>query len=343
MTQYARSSAHDAIMPEANDDIIVPTLLSVLAHALLIGFIIYTHQTPDLNVPPSIEATMVSPEQLADIQGQILANRAAMAQSGAASSGDPEFDPTVEANEIIVGSANNAASASGSSASRHVPIFMRSDDPADAPVEDGLLLSAEQKKALQEKREAYQREVEKAAALFDQQIQQEQSGVTEAQRQQERERLQRLKELKAIQSKGPMIQKPTRPTPQTAGNKGSNKTTNINFADGDPIDTGSSDGRGSDSAKGGGSSDQSANYSSVASIRAAIKKYYVAPPNTQGVRVRVVVTINSSGGLADINVESDNEAIIREATRAVKNAVSTLNLNPEDSPIYVTLITSTSS
>ncbi|MDO5769678.1 MAG: hypothetical protein Q4P13_09245, partial [Psychrobacter sp.] len=257
MTQYARSSVHESLMPQDdNDDIIVPSLLSVLAHALLIGFIIYTHKTPELDNTPSIEATMISPEQLADMQGQILANRAALAESGAASAGDPEFTPTLPSDQLTPSSQATSSATSGARPSKSVPIFTHSDDPADAPIEDGLLLSAEQKQALQDKREAYRREVEKAATMFDEQINQEQTSVAEAERQKERERIQRLEELKAIQSKGPMIPRP-KSSASKAGNKGSSSTTNINLADGDPLYTGKSSGSSSDSAKGGGSSGRS--------------------------------------------------------------------------------------
>ncbi len=57
--------------PEGNG-LTLPTLLSVLAHALVIGILIYTYQHTDVETPGSIETVMVSPEQLAEMQGQIL-------------------------------------------------------------------------------------------------------------------------------------------------------------------------------------------------------------------------------------------------------------------------------
>ena len=49
--------------PEGNG-LTLPTLLSLLAHGLVIGILIYTYQNMDIETAGSIETTMVSPEQL---------------------------------------------------------------------------------------------------------------------------------------------------------------------------------------------------------------------------------------------------------------------------------------
>ena len=66
--------------PEGNG-LTLPTLLSVLAHGLVIGILVYTYQHTKTDTVESIETVMVSPEQLAEMQGQILANRAAAASA----------------------------------------------------------------------------------------------------------------------------------------------------------------------------------------------------------------------------------------------------------------------
>ena len=62
--------------PEGNG-LTLPALLSLLVHGIVIGLLIYTYQPPELETVGSIETIMVSPGELAEMQGQILANRAA--------------------------------------------------------------------------------------------------------------------------------------------------------------------------------------------------------------------------------------------------------------------------
>ncbi len=62
--------------PEGNG-LTLPMLLSLLAHGIVLGLLIYTYQPPELETVGNIETTMITPGELAEMQGQILANRAA--------------------------------------------------------------------------------------------------------------------------------------------------------------------------------------------------------------------------------------------------------------------------
>lgn len=140
------------------DGIALPLVLSVLAHVLLFGFIIYTHQTPDLDEPVNIETTMVSPEQLAAMQGQIRANReAAMAEVGAASVTDTQLTPSAATDYM-------PPTTQDSTTSTRVPVFIPSEDPSYLD-DDPLLYSREQKQRIQKANQEYQ---DRMAAIADQ-------------------------------------------------------------------------------------------------------------------------------------------------------------------------------
>ena len=66
--------------PEGNG-LTLPTFLSILAHGLVIGILIYSYQNMEVETAGTIETVMISPEQLAEMQGQIIANRAAAASA----------------------------------------------------------------------------------------------------------------------------------------------------------------------------------------------------------------------------------------------------------------------
>ncbi|MEJ6068223.1 energy transducer TonB, partial [Psychrobacter sp. 16-Bac2893] len=68
-TMHKAPTVYVPTEPEGNG-LTLPTLLSLLAHGLVIGILIYTYQNMDVETAGSIETTMVSPEQLAEMQGQ---------------------------------------------------------------------------------------------------------------------------------------------------------------------------------------------------------------------------------------------------------------------------------
>jgi hypothetical protein len=216
--------------PPEGDGITLPTLLSVLAHGLLIGFILYTHQAPTLETPPGIEATMVSPEQLAEMQGQILANRAAMAEMGASGAGDSEFAP-MESSESFSSQSSRSASAS-SSGSRRVPVFVRSDAPSDMPTEDGIMVTREYQQQVQEAEAEYERKMAELAAQIDQAWQNDEQAIQDQARQSEQIRQERVNQLKRIEASQPTVQRPKRPDAKTGNKSKDSDRISIDLADG---------------------------------------------------------------------------------------------------------------
>jgi hypothetical protein len=134
-------------------DGLTPTLLSLLAHGLIMGLLIYNYQNTDIETAGSIETVMVSPEQLAEMQGQILANRAAAAdgsQTDSSPSGAISNEP-LNPNDTSIATPNSTPSTS-----QRVPVFLQSDSDNDANTDANtndstdapILMSQEQQQRL---------------------------------------------------------------------------------------------------------------------------------------------------------------------------------------------------
>ena len=174
--------------PEGNG-LTLPTLLSVLTHGLVIGILIYTYQNTEADTVQSIETVMVSPEQLAEMQGQILANRAA-----AASAMQAESSASSE-------SFNGSVSQSNS---QRVPVFTRSNDPASQP----MLMSEEQHQRLFEQNQDYERRMAEWAAQLDESVTEEHGQVEQEKKEQLIEEQKQLGDFRNKQNNPPKITRP---------------------------------------------------------------------------------------------------------------------------------------
>lgn len=139
--------------PESNG-LKLPTLLSLLAHSLIIGILVYNYQTTEVETAGSIETVMVSPEQLAEIQGQILANRAAAntmpmnsSTSGSSSNAQPQISSV-------------STQTTSQTTSQHVPVFTQTEEPAGQPI----LMSEDHQQRLLEQNQEYERKMAEWAA-----------------------------------------------------------------------------------------------------------------------------------------------------------------------------------
>ncbi|WP_250162357.1 hypothetical protein [Psychrobacter sp. WY6] len=143
----------------------MPTLLSVLAHGLVIGILVYTYQHTKTDTVESIETVMVSPEQLAEMQGQILANRAAAASAMQAETSTSSASST--------SSSESFSDSASQPNSQRVPVFTRSNDPASQP----MLMSEEQHQRLLEQNQDYERRMAEWAAQLDESVTEEHGQV----------------------------------------------------------------------------------------------------------------------------------------------------------------------
>lgn len=317
--------------PEGNG-LTLPTLLSVLAHGIVIGILIYTYQHMDVDTVGSIETTMVSPEQLAQMQGQILANRAAASdgtQSDSNASGALSSEPF---------NSNDADNAGGvQSTSQRVPVFMQSDNAADGYSEAPILMSQEQHERLSEQSQSYESELAEWAAQQDELTLERLERIEENKRSDSSEESARLKEFRDKKNNPPKIEKPNssqRNIEITSGSSGGGGK-NYSLADGQSTLSGdsstSSPSRGSSRSASSGS--RGASNSEIINL---IRRNYNPPTAAKGStqRATLTITVNSSGDVVNVSASGPDSAVNDAAKQAV---MSTRNLPIDtDDPKYPT-------
>ena len=295
--------------PEGNG-LTLPTLLSLLAHCIVLGILIYTYQQPELEIAGSIETTMVTPGELAEIQGQILANRAASAEQAASASSSASAE--TQAN---VSDSSDTNQNSTQQSSQQVPVFTRSDEPATASSRP-LLMSEEQHQQRLEQMAEYNRNIAEVAAALDG------TQALEAFQQQQRDELiEEQKELKDFRTKSnnqPRVNKPTRSERNInidlGGSGNAGKT--FDLADGQSTVTGGSSSGTSNKSSGGS---RGASNSEIVNL---IRRHYNPPIGAKGStqRTTLSITVSANGDIVSVSASGSNEAVNEAAKQAVRNA-----------------------
>ena len=297
--------------PPDSDGLTLPTLLSLLAHGIVIGLLIYTYQQPSLETSGAIETTMVSPEQLAEMQAQILSNRAAAQAASQANSTLPA--ETSESTASTASTPPTAPSESATSSSQRVPVFMRSDDAADEPI----LMSENQQQRLAEQSAAYERNLAEwnaqAEALAIERLEQ----VEQRQQEDDAKERERLKEYRDKQKNttNPRINRPSKTDrnieietglPSSAGKtfdlSEGQSTADSRVADSQPAST-----RSSASASAGDFKN---------SIAAKIQRNLKAPLETQGITAKVALRLDNQGNVLSAKATGANSAVNDAAEQA---------------------------
>ena len=283
--------------PEGNG-LTLPTLLSVLAHGLVIGILVYTYQHTKTDTVESIETVMVSPEQLAEMQGQILANRAAAASAMQA--------------ETSTSSAPSTSSSESFS------------DSASQP----MLMSEEQNQRLLEQNQEYERNMAEFAAQLDESVTEEHSQVEQNKNEKLIEEQNQLGDFRNKQNNPPKITRPT----------ATDKNLKINTGDsgsaGQRYDL-EADGNSTTSNGGSGSTSRSTGVSD-SDIKALIKKNLISPEGAKGqtVLATLTITVDSSGIITGYNASGSNpkyNKALEDAARVTRK----LPIGPDD-PKYPT-------
>lgn len=271
--------------PES-DGLTLPTLLSLLAHGIVFGLLIYTYQQPTLEAAGAIETTMVSPEQLAELQGQILSNQAAAAEAAASASSAEAFASPTSSYSPDVTQSN----------SQSVPVFMRSDEVADDY--DGTL-QAFNKKMEQQAVDRIQAPRDEREQLF----------------LDEQEDLIVLKEVEKnpspkTQNNTPRVKRPSSTDRNIEIETGSSNSTGKTFdlSDGQSVVTGGS------SASSSGPSRSAGDYKK--GIADKIQRNLRAPIETQGMTARVALKLDSRGNVLSARASGGNDAVNRAAEDA---------------------------
>lgn len=301
--------------PEGNG-LTLPTLLSVLAHGLVIGILVYTYQHTKTDTVESIETVMVSPEQLAEMQGQILANRAAAASAMQA-----------ETSTSSASSASSSESFSDSASqpnSQRVPVFTRSNDPASQP----MLMSEEQHQRLLEQNQDYERRMAEWAAQLDESVTEEHGQVEQNKKEQLIEEQKQLGDFRNKQNNPPKITRPTATDKNLKINTGDSGSAGQRYdLEADGNSTTSNDGSGSTSRSTGASDSD---------IKALIKKNLISPEGAKGqtVLATLTITVDSSGIITGYNASGSNpkyNKALEDAARITRK----LPISPDD-PKYPT-------
>ena len=314
------------IEPESNG-LTLPTFLSVLAHALVIGLLIYNYQNTDIETSGTLETMMVSPEQLADMQGQILANRAAAAS---ASEMNDSASQAFSDEAFTANSSSMPQSSSSRSNPQQTPVFTYSDDPASQP----MLMSEEQHQRRVEQMQEYRRNMEETAALLDNTILEERSEIDDQRRDELLKERQRLQELLRKESNPVRINKPTS-SKRNVETTSSSSGKNYNILDGSSTDYNDS----TTSSTASGSSRSAASGSrgtSNSEIINLIKRNYNPPASAKGAtqRATLTITVNASGKVVNVSASGPDSAVNEAAEKAV---MSTGNLPIDtDDPKYPT-------
>ena len=301
--------------PEGNG-LTLPTLLSVLAHGLVIGILVYTYQHTKTDTVESIETVMVSPEQLAEMQGQILANRAAAASAMQAETSTSSASST--------SSSESFSDSASQPNSQRVPVFTRSNDPASQP----MLMSEEQHQRLLEQNQDYERRMAEWAAQLDESVTEEHGQVEQNKKEQLIEEQKQLGDFRNKQNNPPHIPRPT----------ATDKNLKINTGDsgsaGQRYDL-EADGNSTTSNGGSGSTSRSTG-ASDSDIKALIKKNLISPEGAKGqtVLATLTITVDSSGIITGYNASGSNpkyNKALEDAARVTRK----LPIGPDD-PKYPT-------
>jgi len=281
--------------PEGNG-LTLPMLLSLLAHGLVLGILIYAYQHTDVETAGSIETVMVSPEQLAEMQGQILANRAAAAEAMQTDSSTNGISSTLPPQTFDSGSTSQSTDQPNA---QRAPVFTRSDDPASAPI----LMNETQHQRLLEQNQEYERRMAEWAAKLDEAVLEEHEAVEQDKKKQLIEEQRRLDEFHQKQNNPPKI---TRPTPtdrnlkiDTGGSGSAGKTFDLSegqsTADSKPASTRSSASASADDFKN--------------SIAAKIQRNLKAPLETQGITAKVALRLDNQGNVLSAKATGANSAV----------------------------------
>ena len=314
--------------PEGNG-LALPTLLSLLAHGIIIGILIYNYQSTEIETTGSIETVMVSPEQLAEMQGQILANRAA------ASAMQTDSSTSESSTSILpeMTSSDTSSQSSSQSSSERVPVFTRSDEPASQP----MLMSQEHHQRLRAQNQEYERRMAEWAAEIDESAIQELDQVEQDKREQLIEEQKQLRDFRQKQNNPPKIRRPTatdRNIEIDTGGAG-NAGRTFSLSDGQSTISGdtstSSPSTGSSRSASGGS--RGASNSEIINL---IRRNYTPPTAAKGStqRATLTITVNANGNVVNVTA-SGPDSVVNEAARQAVLSTGSLPIDTDD-PKYPT-------
>lgn len=188
-----------------------PLVLSVLIHCMVLGIIVFTNHIPDMSATGTIEARMMTPEQLAELQEQILDNQKNLPLGDAnaeAQNNDGQANSNAQTAAAVAAAAASAKAAqtkikatknSNKATKKSVPLIQPSqeDNPPSAEPE----FDNPANEAIKEKKRKFEEERAKIAAELERGIATEKNAKKNAankKRVQEKQRLEEYKQAEQI-------------------------------------------------------------------------------------------------------------------------------------------------
>lgn len=291
-------------------------ILSILAHVLLIGALVWWNRDPP---PAAMQTSLVTPEELADIQSQIRANQRAEAL-GQSTQGDPNTTGLTDP----MPSAGNAHPRQ--SATNH-----------HTPQQAAMQSLAEQQAAFDAQRAQYAEQADREFAEAQQAIvddlnQQHTDEQAALANYRERENslddiLEENRRTAEAYNKKIVIERVDMGKSDTA--KQGNAASRTDNADSktnatDTTNAGSSANNAGSRSGGGGDAT-----SYISQIKAKIEANWSVPANSQGKTVRASFNISPSGDISNIRIHGGDEILKLSLTKALQ-ASSPLPAPPAD-------------
>lgn len=311
--------------PESNG-LTLPTLLSLLAHGLVIGILIYAYHNTEVETAGSIETVMVSPEQLAEMQSQILANRAA----ASAMQAEGSMSSTSSAMQAESSDGSRSTQNPSQSNSQRVPVFTRSDDNLTSRP---MLMSEEQHQRLLEQNQEYERNMAEWAAQLDESVTDAHEQVDNDKRAQLIEEQRQLREYQRKQNNPPYIPRPTATDKNLKINKGSGSNAVQEYSLGDD---GQSTLSGSMSGQSSGGSPARSAGDFKSAIISKIQSKLVTPVETQGLSTSLSLKLDSRGNVKFARASGPN-AVVNQAVEKAAHAASPLPIDLDNPANFANL------
>ena len=283
-------------------------VLSAIAHALVVGFLLFFYH----NAPPApMETSLITPEQLSAMQGQIKANQQnALAQNQQATAGEMAGAPTPSLNSQTL---------------------------STVPMNTPHSTSTNQIETVKDNLAAKQAQWEKEQALFaeklDREVAAERQGVIDELNQRNETQQRNLQDYKIAESNIDEVKNEIR-----ANNAAYNKNLNANSErqsnnsiksldlgkDGQSTGAAqsqSSGGQGS-SRRGGASGGSSAGY--VSQVMAMIDANWNVPTNSNGNSLTASFSIAADGTISNITIRGSSDAAFKASLQQAINQSSPL-------------------
>lgn len=287
-------------------------LLSALVHAAILGAVIYFHH----KAPPApMETSIVTPEQLAEIEGQIRANQ----QNNAAVSGDMAGAKST-LSDIIQKATNHSPPHTTPQTDTHTQQVMNEIAAKEAQWQKEQAQFAEQ---IDQEIAAENQQVIEQLNAEQAELQAKLSEYKNAEDSQDERRQQLIEEMeasqKALDAKREQLKK-------------SQATPNVDLGkDGDSTaGTGQSQatvGGNGAPRKGGNTGGNAAGY--ISQIKGIIDSHWSPPANSQGKSLTVSFNISPTGAISNISVKGGGDEAFKRSLEQALQASNPLPAPPE--------------